>query len=79
MALSKFNASTQEFEDSSLTELQQENKHLTFNQFLAKHVMPDKPDHLVSDPVFMSRSLNFIFVRNPFSRISSLFIENLGR
>ncbi len=43
--------------------------------FTTKHVFSDIPSNFISDEDFMSRTLNFIFVRNPFTRLSSLYIK----
>ncbi len=51
--------------------------HESIRVFFAREVLPDKEPEFVADPEKMSKSFNFLFARNPFSRLSSAYY-NLG-
>ena len=51
----------------------------SLRKFVTTNLLKDVESSFISDKQFMTHTLNFVFVRNPFSRFSSLYFENTGR
>ncbi len=52
---------------------------MNYRDFVTSYVFSDLPSSLMKNTDFMKRTLNFIFVRNPFTRISSAYLDAMPK